>query len=172
MTSDLLAHGLAMARAGSPWLGPVLACAAFAEAMVVIGVFVPITPFLVLAGAVLGAGALDHGTPVWVSAGAFLGNAVSYQLGRRAARPIAARLPARSLALAERLFLRHGSAAIVIARFMGPPATIAPFLAGSVGLPGSRFLIASLVASLAWPFAMISVGLLGVRVFSLSFAAA
>lgn len=111
MTSDLLAHGLAMARAASPWLGPVLACAAFAEAMVVIGVFVPTTRFLVLGGAVIGTRALDHGTPLWVSAGAFLGNAVSYQLGRRAARPIAACLPARSIALTERLFLRHGSAA-------------------------------------------------------------
>lgn len=165
MTSDLLAHVLSMARAASPWIGPVLACAAFAEAMVVIGIFVPITPFLVLAGGVMGTSALDHGTPLWVSAGAFLGNAVSYQLGRRAAGAIATRLPAQSIALTERLFLRHGSAAIVIARFIGPPATIAPFLAGSVGLPGSRFLAASLVASLVWPFAMISVGLLGARLF-------
>lgn len=163
MTSDLLAHGLDLARAASPWLGPVLACAAFAEAMVVVGVFVPVTPFLILAGAALGTDALEHGTPAWVSAGAFLGNAVSYQLGRQASGSIAARLPARPLAVAQRLFVRHGAAAILIARFMGPPATVAPFLAGSLGLPRGRFMIASLTASLAWPPALIGVGLLGAR---------
>lgn len=169
MISDLLARGLAMAQAGSPWIGPVLACAAFAEAMVVVGIFVPVTPFLVLVGAAMGFSALDHGTPAWVSAGAFLGNAVSYQLGRRVRSQgaIAARLPARALAAAERLFVRHGAAAIIVARFMGPPATVAPFLAGSSGLPRGRFMIASLVASLAWPPIMIGVGLLGAWALSL-----
>lgn len=168
MISDLVQRGLAMAQAGSPWIGPVLGCAAFAEAIVVVGAFVPVTPFLVLAGAAMGAAVFDDGTLVWVSAGAFLGNAVSYQLGRRvrADGPIAARLPARARAAVERLFVRHGAAAIVVARFMGPPATIAPFLAGAAGMPPRRFLIASLAASLAWPPVMIGAGVLGRWAFS------
>ncbi|HWW26131.1 MAG TPA: VTT domain-containing protein [Caulobacter sp.] len=163
MTPDLLDRGLVMAQAGSPWIGPILGCAAFAEAIVVVGVFVPVTPFLVLAGAAMGAGVFGHGTTAWVSAGAFLGNAVSYQLGRRVGPQgsTAARLPDRARAAVERLFVRHGAAAIVIARFMGPPATLTPFLAGAAGLSRRRFMIANLVASLVWPPVMIGVGVLG-----------
>ncbi|WP_395443272.1 DedA family protein [Caulobacter sp. UC70_42] len=172
MTSDLLDRGLAMAQAGSPWIGPALGGAAFAEAVVVVGLFVPVTPFLILAGAAMGAGALDHGTAAWVSAGAFLGNALSYQLGRglraRGAPPV--RLPARARVAAERLFARHGAAAIVIARFLGPPATVAPFLAGWSGLPRGRFMIASLLASLAWPPLMIGAGALVAQALSFGLA--
>lgn len=169
MTSELLEKALVLVKVGAPWVGPALACATFAEAMVVVGVFIPVTPFLVLAGAAMGLGALNPATLAWASAGAFLGNAVSYRLGRTArVGGLAARLPARARAAAEALFARHGAAAIIIARFLGPPATVAPFLAGWSGLPWGRFLIASLAASLAWPPAMMGAGALLARILSLS----
>nr|WP_269816484.1 VTT domain-containing protein [Caulobacter hibisci] len=140
-----------------------LAGAAFAEALVVIGVFVPITPVLVAIGAAMGGGLLGPGLLPWVMAGAFLGAAASYEFGLylrvRGLQP--PRLPAKARQLAQSLFLRHGAAAILIARFLGPPATVTPCLAGWSGLPRGRFLAANALASVAWPLAMVAIGALG-----------
>lgn len=153
----------AFLTAGGPWLGPILAGAAFAEALVVVGVFVPVTPLLLAIGAAMSGGLMGPGIVPWVMGGAFLGATTSYEFGRRLrSRGLAPpRLPARARRLAESLFLRHGAAAILLARFLGPPATVTPFLAGWSGLPRRRFLVANAVASLAWPPAMIGVGVLG-----------
>jgi membrane protein DedA with SNARE-associated domain len=163
VTGDLLARLTALLQAGGPWIGPILACAAFAEALVVIGVFVPVTPLLVAIGAAMGAGLLGPGLVPWVMAGAFLGAATSYELGLhlRSRGMTPPRLPPKAQKLSHALFLRHGAAAILLARFMGPPATVTPFLAGWSGLPRGRFLLANAMASLAWPPAMVAIGALG-----------
>ena len=166
---DVLSHLAALVRAGGPWLGPVLAGAAFAEAMVAIGMFVPVTPALVAIGAAVASRVIGPWLLVWIMAGAFLGNAVSYEFGRSLqARGVAPpRLPAKALAVAEALFLKHGAVSIVVARFLGPPATVAPFLAGWSRLPRGRFLMASAAASLSWPLVMAAIGFAGVWVFGL-----
>jgi membrane protein DedA with SNARE-associated domain len=162
--SEIVAHLTALLRAGGPWLGPILAGAAFAEALVMIGVFVPVTPALLAIGAAVAGHMMGPWLLVWVMGGAFLGNAASYELGRSLqARGVAApRMPAKARAVAQDLFLRHGAVAIVVARFLGPPATVAPFLAGWSRLPRGRFLAASAVASLLWPLATAAVGFVGV----------
>jgi membrane protein DedA with SNARE-associated domain len=163
---EFLAHLAALLRAGGPWLGPILAAAAFAEAMVMIGVFVPVTPALLAIGAAVASRMIGPWLLVWVMAGAFLGNAASYELGRSLqARGVAPpRLPAKARAVAQALFLRHGAVSIVVARFLGPPATVAPFLAGWSRLPRGRFLAASAAASLLWPLATAAIGFVGVWV--------
>jgi membrane protein DedA with SNARE-associated domain len=153
---------------GAPWLGPLLALAAFAESLVVIGLFVPVTPLLVALGAGMAGGLMSPDLLLWIMAGAFLGAFTSYEAGRQVrARDLAApRLRPRERAAAEALFQRHGAVAIVLARFMGPPATVTPFLAGWSGVPRARFAIANAVASLAWPPAMLAVGVLGAWAFT------
>lgn len=148
----------------APWaddLAPFLVLAtAFCEALVVIGLFVPLTPLLVALGAVIAAGSLEPGIVAWAIVGAFTGNLASYVLGRghKAARHGLPGLPPKALVQARRLFERHGAAAIVVSRYLGPPATIAPFLAGWAGLPWPRFILANLVASLTWPLTMTTAG--------------
>lgn len=160
--SEVLAWITGVMTAAGPWLGPALACAAFAEALVGVGIFVPVTPLLVASGAALGDGLVGWRLAPWVMAGAFLGSLVSYELGaqlqaRGRAQP---RLPAKARRICEQLFLAHGALTIVLTRFMGPPG-IAPFLAGWSGLPRTRFLAANAAASLTWPPAMLAVGALG-----------
>jgi membrane protein DedA with SNARE-associated domain len=155
MTAVLLAAG--------PWLGPLLGCAAFAEAIVVVGLFVPVTPLLVASGAAMGGGLISPGLLPWIVAGGFLGSLASYEFGRQLrsrgfAQP---RLPQAAKRWAEQLFQRHGIVAIFVARFLGPPATVAPFLAGWSLLPRLKFLAANAAANLAWAPAMVAMGFAG-----------
>lgn len=158
---DLVAHLTRGLQAAGPWLGPALAVAAFAEALVVIGLFVPVTPILLASGAAIGGGLVGPGLLPWVMAGAFLGGLISYELGRllRARGLRAPRLPQKARRVADRLVLHHGVAAVVIARFLGPP-TVVPFLAGWWQLSRARFLAANAAASLTWPPAMMAIGAL------------
>ena len=143
--------------------GLVLAAMAFCEALVVIGLFVPLTPLLVAIGAGIAVGTLHPCLLAWAVVGAAAGSLASFMLGRwLSARNLAPpRLPDKVRALAERLFERHGALSIVIARYLGPPATVAPFLAGWSGLGMGRFLAANALASLSWPVAMAMVGYVG-----------
>lgn len=160
--SDLMQRASRVLAEAGPWIGPLLTGAAFAEALPGIGLFVPVTPLLVASGAAMGAGLVGPGLAPWVMLGAGLGGTASYELGRgfrsRGARP--PRLPAKAQQLAEALFLSHGAAAVIVARFTGPP-TVLPFLCGWWALPRRRFLLAQAAASLLWPPAMLAVGALG-----------
>lgn len=159
---ELLHRATRILVEAGPWIGPALAGGTFAESLVVVGVFVPITPLLVGSGAAMGAGLVGPSLLPWVMLGAFLGGWASYELGRtlreRGARP--PRLPGKVQALAESLFLQHGALAVIVARFTGPP-TVLPFLCGWWALPRRRFLLANAGACLAWPPAVMALGALG-----------
>ncbi len=151
--------------ARAPWalgeLAPVLLLAtAFCEALVVIGLFVPLTPLLMALGAAIAVRTLDPTILAWAITGAALGNLVSYAAGRgfKAANHDLPRLPVQVVVRTRRLLERRGALAIIVARYLGPPATVAPFLAGWSGLSWPRFLVANLIASLTWPPAMAMVG--------------
>jgi membrane protein DedA with SNARE-associated domain len=160
--TDLLARITTTLAAAGPWLGPMLALTAFAEALVVVGVFVPVTPLLIASGAAMGAGLVGPALLPWAMVGGFLGSLASYELGRqlRSRGRGPPRLPGRARLRAEQLFLQHGALAVVLARFLGPP-TAAPFLAGWSCLPRDRFLVANAAASMTWPPAMVALGALG-----------
>jgi membrane protein DedA with SNARE-associated domain len=161
--AELVDRGVAALQTSGPAPGLLLAAMAFCEALVVIGIFVPLTPLLVAIGAAIAVGTLHPSILAWAIAGAAVGNLASFVLGRWLnARNLAPpRLPAKAHALAERLFERHGALSIVVARYLGPPATVVPFLAGWSGLGMGRFLAANALASLSWPVAMAMVGYVG-----------
>lgn len=161
--ADLGARGAQALQAGG--LAPaVVALVAFCEALVVVGVFVPLTPLLVAIGAGIAAGKISPSILAWAMAGAMAGNLASYGMGRGlgASKRSPPRLPAAAVRTVENLFRRHGALAVVLSRYLGPPATITPFLAGWSGLAMGRFMVASLVASLTWPPAMALIGYAGV----------
>jgi membrane protein DedA with SNARE-associated domain len=161
--SELVDRSIAALQTSGHAFGLLLATIAFCEALVVIGIFVPLTPLLVAIGAGIGVGTLHPSILAWAIAGAGVGNLASFVLGRWLnARNVAPpRLPDKARVLAERLFERHGAISIVVARYVGPPATVVPFLAGWSGLSLGRFLAANALASLSWPVAMAMVGYVG-----------
>ncbi len=162
---ESLAHGLAFLKAHQAWAGPVLGLGAGFEAVVVIGAFTPLTPFLVMVGAAIAAGVFSPWILIWTMVGCGLGNWTSYEIGRRARLGDRAPtwMPARLREKAEALFRRYGPMAVIAGRFLGPTASVMPFMAGWSAMPRGRFLLANLATSLVWPVCMAAVGYLGAR---------
>ena len=98
--------------------------------------------------------------------GAFLGDNVSYWLGRRLGDPVARRFfggeKARArLAWAETAIRRRGVFLIVIGRFIPGGRTATTFAAGTLEMPYRRFLLADAAAAIVWAVYVSMLGYLG-----------
>ena len=165
---DVLGQALSLLKAHRAWAGPALGVGACVEALVVIGAFTPLTPVLVMVGAGIGAGVFSPWVLVWTMGGCGLGNWLSYEAGLRArsAGACPAGIPDAARIKADTLFNRYGAMAVVIGRFLGPTASIVPFLAGWAAMPRRAFFIANLATSLVWPVTMAALGYIGARSFA------
>lgn len=137
------------------WAGLALGVLSFIEGLVLVGIMVPLMALLIAVGAAIALGRWSPSALVWSLCGVSLGNMLSYELGRRLPQKsrdaLAARAP-RLFAAGTTLFAAHGAFALVVARFVGPPAS-APFLAGYLGLSRKRFFAALAVCALWVPMA-------------------
>lgn len=98
--------------------------------------------------------------------GAFLGDNVSYWLGRRVGDPVAQRFfrgeKARSrLAWAEAAIHRRGVLLIVIGRFIPGGRTATTFAAGTLAMEYRRFLVADGSAAFIWALYISMLGYVG-----------
>lgn len=158
-------HALRQWQDYSGWAGPALAVAAFLESLVVVGAVVPATPLIVALGGAIAAGRASPQMLAWAAAGAFAGAWASYEAGaaaRRAGWALPGRLGDQVAEVTGTLFHRFGPAAVVVGRFFGPVAAVAPFAAGWSAMPRGRFLAANLVTAMLWPTAMAAIGYFGV----------
>ena len=65
------------------WAGPITFLLTLGESMVLLGLFIPATALMLLTGGLIGAGTLDPWSILaWGIAGAIVGDALSYALGR------------------------------------------------------------------------------------------
>ncbi len=147
------------------WIATAIGLTAFIEALAMIGVLIPGVAIL-YGGAAL-AGSL--GLPLWdcllaAMLGAILGDGLSFLLGRYAHQPLLQRWPFRQhpdwLAKGETFIDRHGTASIVIGRFVGPVRPILPFVAGMLQLSPRRFITTNIAAAALWSPAYILPGYL------------
>ena len=133
-------------------------------------VLLPLIPSetIVIAAAVLaGQGELW----IWVivpaaALGAFLGDNVSYWLGRRVGDPVARRFfrgekAKRRLEWAEVAIRKRGVFLIVIGRFIPGGRTATTFAAGTLEMPYRRFLVADGCAAVVWAVYISMLGYLG-----------
>jgi membrane-associated protein len=135
------------------------------ESALFIGVFLPGDSLLFGAGLLVGSGRVD--VPVAVLAasawtGAVLGDSLGYGLGRwlgpawlSGGRNARSR---RFLAVAERMYERHGSFAIVICRWFPGVRAIVPTLAGVGRMHPVRFTVANGAGALLWAVGMVLLG--------------
>ena len=106
-----------------------------------------------------------------VALGAFLGDNVSYLLGRRVGDPVARRLfrgekgQAR-LDWAERAIQRRGAVLIAVGRFIPGGRTATTFAAGTLEMPYRRFVVADAVAAAIWAVYVSALGYLGGEAFN------
>jgi membrane protein DedA with SNARE-associated domain len=146
--------------------GPVILCLlAFGESIAVISLFVPATAIMVSFGVLIGLGGLDLG-PMCVGAavGAFLGDWLSYEIGRRYGHKLEKLWPFRNypelFSYGEKFFHRWGALSVVIGRFMGPARAIVPITAGMSKMHRPTYLIANFLSAPVWAVVLLAPGAL------------
>ncbi|MGE5636060.1 MAG: VTT domain-containing protein [Nocardioidaceae bacterium] len=140
-----------------PWTYALVGLLAFLETGAFVGLVAPGETVVIAGGVIAGQGEIDL-IPliglVWLCA--TLGDTTSFFVGRRLGRAFLVRHGPRVKVTEERLhqvedyFQRHGGKTILIGRFIGLVRALAPFIAGSSGLPYRRFVPYSVVGTGLW----------------------
>ena len=143
--------------------GGVIFLIAFCDALAVVGIVVPALPLLFAVGTLIGLGHIDGPYALTCAAlGAFFGDALSYWLGHRWGPSMREhwlfrRYP-QLIDRGERMFRKHGSKGIVIARFVGAVRPFVPAVAGMLRLPLRQYVPASMVAAVLWAACFLAPG--------------
>jgi membrane protein DedA with SNARE-associated domain len=146
-----------VAEALGPWTYVLVAVLAFLETGAFVGLVAPGETVVIAGGVIAGQGEIQL-LPliglVWVCA--VLGDTTSFYIGRRLGRSFLEKhgprlkITPERLDQVERYFDRHGGKTILIGRFIGLVRALAPFIAGSSGLPYRRFIQYSIVGCGLW----------------------
>ena len=130
-----------------------------------IGLPLPAVPALLAIGAFAAAGKLNFGLAMVASvAGSLLADVIWYAIGRARGADVLRLLCKITLETdscvrrTEDVFIRYGTRALVIAKFVPGLTTIAPPLAGIVGVPFPRFVLYSVAAGFLWAGGWSTVG--------------
>ena len=127
----------------------------FVESLAFVGILIPGIIILFGLGALISLGALDM-LPIWLwgSMGAFVGDIVSYALGRRYRSHLPEIWPfskfPRMLERGRDYFNVHGPKSVAVGRFIGPLRPVIPVTAGMLGLAPRRFLLVDIPACIVW----------------------
>jgi len=124
-------------------------------------------PVLMAAGALAGVGRFSVTLAVGLAVAACLvGDLVWFELGRRRGAPILSFLcrislePDSCVRRTEDIFSRWGARVLLVAKFIPGLNTVAPPLAGVVGMPRQCFLRWDAGGALAWTFVYVGLGYL------------
>lgn len=137
------------------WALGLLFAVALADALFIVGLFVPAAIVLFAMGALVALGSLDLWLTVAVAAaGALCGDTLSFILGRSLGERLfetrALRRYPDMFAGGRRFFVRHGGKSVFLARFLGPMRAVTPAIAGASHMSLLGFLVADSSASLIW----------------------
>jgi membrane protein DedA with SNARE-associated domain len=132
-----------------------------------VGVPLPAVPALLAMGALAAVGKMNFGLALMLSViASVLADVIWYALGR-ARGPQVLRLlckislePDSCVRRTEDVFVRYGVRSLIFAKFVPGLSTVAPPLAGMVGVSMPRFLLYSALAALLWAGAWGSLGYL------------
>jgi membrane protein DedA with SNARE-associated domain/rhodanese-related sulfurtransferase len=132
-----------------------------------IGLPIPAVPLLIAAGALVGAGKMSAATALLIPVVASLPPDMAwYYLGRIKGGKVLGFLcrmslePDSCVRSTENLFHQHGPRALLVAKFIPGLSTVAPPLAGIVGMSAISFLFYDAVGALIWAGMSAGVGAL------------
>lgn len=145
------------------WTGPILGGIAFGESLVLVGLFFPATVIMVIVGAAIRDHYLDWPSVIgWSIAGAVVGDAVTYWIGRWIGPSVVHHWPLsrhKEAAARARLFFRkYGFLSIFIGRFLGPVRPTIPLVGGIMRMRHLTFQIANVTSAIAWVLFMLAWG--------------
>ena len=130
-----------------------------------VGLPIPAVPVLLGVGALAGAGRMSLTPALGVALVASLTpDIVWYELGRRRGGRVLSLLcrlslePDSCVRRTENLFMQRGRKALVIAKFVPGLSTVAPPLAGMVGIARWQFILLDIAGALVWAGAWMGLG--------------
>ncbi|WP_133513246.1 bifunctional DedA family/phosphatase PAP2 family protein [Candidatus Thiosymbion oneisti] len=153
--AELLRDLLTWVAANPGWAYLGVFLVALTESLAIVGLMVPGAIMMVGTGTLIAAGALDF-WPVclWAIVGAVVGDGLSYWLGRHYRERLTSLWPFTrypdSLAGGVRFFEKYGGKSVAFGRFVGPIRAVIPLVAGMLGMPVGRFLVANILSAIAW----------------------
>jgi membrane protein DedA with SNARE-associated domain/membrane-associated phospholipid phosphatase len=146
-----------VARALGAWTYLLVGTLAFLETGAFVGLVAPGETVVIVGGVIAGQGEISLIVLIGIVWGAaVLGDTTSFYVGRRLGRGFVLRHGPRvkidraRLEQVESYFHRHGGKTILIGRFIGLVRALAPFVAGSSGLPYRRFIPFSVIGCGLW----------------------
>jgi membrane protein DedA with SNARE-associated domain len=158
-------HVMTFTLANAEWAPLIIFVLAFAESLAVISILVPSTIILVGIGAVIQIGNLPL-VPLILSAivGAFLGDWVSYTIGRWFKKPLLNSWPMNTMpdavARTEQLFSKYGWVAYFFGRFVGPLRAVFPLFAGIMNMRFATFQAVNAASASCWATLVLGGGVL------------
>ncbi|MBI1683533.1 DedA family protein [Caulobacter hibisci] len=146
----------------------ILALVTLLEALLLVGVLIPIMAVMLTAGALIATGSLHPvEVVVWCSIGAAAGDAISYLIGQRigakAVRHPAVAKHRRTVARARLYTRRYGVLALLVARYLGPLRPFVPMAAGMSRMRDWTFHAANTVTAPLWVVSVLAPGYLAAR---------
>lgn len=158
----------------SGWIYWIALLAALVETVLLIGLFLPGSTLLLLLGALsAGAGGPNFtGILIFAVAGATLGDNINYSLGRRYGQRWTHNglwlLRREHFEKAHEFFARHGGKSVLLSRFIPSLKEVAPFVAGTAGMPRGWFFLWNLLGALGWGLQWVGAGYVFARSLALA----
>jgi membrane protein DedA with SNARE-associated domain len=135
----------------------------FGESLAFVSLLLPTMTILIATGFVLAAANIPF-WEAWIGAvcGAFLGNWISFEIGRRYKKAAYEVWPlSRNPKLIDRgeaFFQRFGPWAVFLGRFFGPIRAVIAVIAGIFLMPNPLFQAANLASASVWAFVILAPG--------------
>ena len=130
-----------------------------------LGLPLPATPLLLAAGALAGSGQMNALLAIVIAvAASLIGDVIWYEFGRRRGGKVLSLLcrislePDSCVRKTENAFVRHGARSLLIAKFVPGLNTMAPPLAGIIGMKVGRFLIFDALGALFYLGSFVALG--------------
>lgn len=137
------------------WLVAALFLAAALESLALVGLVIPGVAVLFALSVLAGkTGLTVPALLLWTTAGAVIGDGISFWLGRHLQGRLDvvwpfSRYPAL-MARGERFFRQHGGKSVALGRFVGPIRPVIPIIAGALAMSWQRFLAVNITSALLW----------------------
>jgi membrane protein DedA with SNARE-associated domain len=139
------------------WGYLILFVATFMESAAFLGLLAPGETIVLLAGLLASRGVLDLSLVIGISTvGAILGDSAGYLFGNRFGEEFLLRygkhfgIHEEELEDTRSFFCRHGGKTVLLARFITWIRALAPFVAGTVHMPYTRFLFFNIYGAALW----------------------
>src|SRR5680860_575589 len=154
-----------------PWYVLVF-LSSFLESLIIIGLFIPGSIFLVFIGFLLTEEFLNIPLIIFLAfLGAVLGDLISFLVGRKGTRFFKNENRFLKIARFEKgkiFFKKHGGKSIFLGRFTGPLRSITPFIAGTFKMSFKKFLFWNIFSAFSWVVFYLFIGLLFGRTWQLA----